>query len=519
MCLRWFYMFIEISVSPIMQIYHLMSCENNLRVLFATSEAYPLIKTGGLADVSGALPKAISHLKQFSGDIRILMPAYSAVLSKLKSPQTIASIEVLGHACTLISGKMPEDSSGRGLDVIAIQNAHLYERAGGPYSDENGVDWVDNPLRFGVLSRVASLLCSKNSPLPSWQPDLIQCNDWQTGLAPAYMKLVDKSSVKSVFSIHNLAFQGCFDASWLKPLELPAAHFQINGFEYYGQISFLKAGLFYADKLSTVSPTYAQEIQAKQYGFGLEGLLKARAGDLTGIVNGIDTQEWNPASDAHLPKNYSDSRITGKKTVKRVLQQQLGLQIDADAPLLGVVSRLTHQKGLDLLPEIMPKLIKKGCQFAILGSGDKALEAEFNAFAERYPEQVSMNTGYHEHLSHNIMAGCDMFIMPSRFEPCGLNQLYGLAYGTPPIVSLTGGLADSVCDTNELSLKNNIATGFVVKNVTSASLLVTIERAINCWEDKKTWRKIQKNGMNRNISWDSSAIDYLALYEKTLLKN
>ena len=492
-----------------------------MRVLFATSEAYPLIKTGGLADVSGALPKAISQLKQFSGDIKILIPGYSAVLQKLKFQKTIASIAVLGHACTLISGKMPDS----GFEVIAIQNAHLYERAGGPYSDENGQDWVDNPLRFGVLSRVASLLCSKKSPLPNWQPDLIQCNDWQTGLAPAYMKLIDKSTTKSILSIHNLAFQGCFDASWLKPLELPAAHFKIDGFEYYDQISFLKAGIFYADKLCTVSPTYAQEIQTKQYGFGMEGLLKTRTGDLTGILNGIDIKEWNPAIDTHLPKTYSDTHITGKKIVKRILQQHLGLQINADAPLLGVVSRLTNQKGLDLLPEIMPKLIKPnklhphGCQFAILGSGDKALEAEFNALAERYPNQVSMNTGYHEHLSHNIMAGCDMFIMPSRFEPCGLNQLYGLAYGTPPIVSLTGGLADSVTDSNEVSLKNKTATGFVVKSVTSTSLLVTIERAISVWQDKKIWRKIQKNGMKRNIGWDFSAIDYLALYEKTLLKN
>jgi starch synthase len=492
-----------------------MTCENNLRVLFATSEAHPLIKTGGLADVSGALPKALSQLKQFKGDIKILIPAYSAVLAKLKSPQTFANIEVLGQSCTLIAGKMPDSN----LDVIAIQNAALYERAGGPYSDENGADWPDNALRFGVLSRVASLLCSKNSPLKNWQPDLIQCNDWQTGLAPAYMKLVDKSTTKSILSIHNLAFQGCFDASWISKLALPVAQYQINGFEYYGQLSFLKAGIFYADKLCTVSPTYAQEIQTEKFGFGMQGLLKARSGDLTGILNGIDTQEWNPATDTHLIKNYSNRRIAGKKAVKHALQQHLGLQIDAAAPLLGIVSRLAYQKGLDLLPEIMPKLIQQGCQFAILGSGDKALEASFNTLAERYPTQVSMNTGYHEHLSHNIMAGCDMFVMPSRFEPCGLNQLYGLAYGTPPIVSLTGGLADSVRDINELSLKNNTATGFVVKNVNSASLLVTIERAINVWKDKKIWRQIQKNGMQRDISWDSSAINYLALYEKTLSNN
>ena len=483
-----------------------------MRVLFATSEAYPLIKTGGLADVSGALPKAISQLAAFKGDIKIVMPAYSAVLAKLNNIQTITNIDVLGQACTIITGNMPDS----GLDVIAIQNAFLYERAGGPYSDENGIDWIDNALRFGVLSRVASLLCSAQSPMPDWLPELIQCNDWQTGLAPAYMKLLDNSHVKSIFSIHNLAFQGCFDATWVAKLELPAGHFQINGFEYYNQISFLKAGLFYADQLSTVSPTYAQEIQTKQFGFGLEGLLQTRKEDLTGIVNGIDAHEWNPATDVHLPKNYSNSRITNKHAVKHALQQQLGLQVDANAPLLGVVSRLTHQKGLDLLPEIMPSLIKQGCQFAILGSGDKALEAQFNELAESFPSQISMNTGYHEHLSHNIMAGCDMFIMPSRFEPCGLNQLYGLAYGTPPIVSLTGGLADSVCDTHELTLKNHSATGFVVKNVNSASLLVTIQRAINVWQDKTTWRKIQKNGMQRDISWDSSASAYLNLYQKTL---
>ncbi len=492
-----------------------MTCENNLRVLFATSEAHPLIKTGGLADVSGALPKALSQLKQFKGDIKILIPGYSAVLAKLKSPQTFANIEVLGQNCTLIAGKMPDSS----LDVIAIQNTALYERTGGPYSDGNGMDWPDNALRFAVLSRLASLLCSKNSPLKNWQPDLIQCNDWQTGLAPAYMKLVDKSTTKSILSIHNLAFQGCFDTSWISKLALPVAQYQIDGFEYYGQLSFLKAGIFYADKLCTVSPTYAQEIQTEKFGFGMQGLLKARSGDLTGILNGIDTQEWNPATDMHLIKNYSNSRIAGKKAVKHALQQHLGLQIDAAAPLLGIVSRLTYQKGLDLMPEIMPKLIQQGCQFAILGSGDKALEASFNTLAEHYPAQVSMNTGYHEHLSHNIMAGCDMFVMPSRFEPCGLNQLYGLAYGTPPIVSLTGGLADSVRDINELSLKNNTATGFVVKNVNSASLLVTIERAINVWKDKKIWHQIQKNGMQRNISWDSSAINYLALYEKTLSNN
>lgn len=491
-----------------------------MRVLFATSEAYPLIKTGGLADVSGALPKTINNLAEFDSavanvDVKILIPGYSAVLEKLKNIIPIANIEALGQTCTLLMGKMPDSDT----EVIVIQNTPLYERKGGPYSDQNGIEWLDNALRFGVLSRVASLLCSKNSPLQDWMPDLIQCNDWQTGLAPAYMKLVDFSSTKSILSLHNLAFQGCYDISWLKALELPAENFKISGFEYHGQISFLKAGLVYADKLSTVSPTYAQEIQTEAFGFGMQGLLQIRKDDLTGILNGIDTEEWTPKTDPSLIKNYSVSDLTGKQAVKKALQQQLGLHVDANAPLLGIVSRLTHQKGLDLLPVIMHQLIANGCQFAILGSGDKALEASFNDFAQRYPEQVSMNSGYNETLSHNIMAGSDMFIMPSRFEPCGLNQLYGLAYGTPPIVSPTGGLADSVCDTNDITIKNNTATGFVMKSVSSASLLVTIEHALAAWKNRTLWQKIQKNGMQQDIGWDSSAKAYLKLYEKTLSNN
>lgn len=485
-----------------------------MRVLFATSEAHPLIKTGGLADVSGALPKALSQLEgENSVDIKIVIPGYKAVLAKVRQAEAIATIGALGYTCKILLGKMPDS----GLDVIVVQNTALYERSGGPYSDENGIDWPDNPLRFGVFSRITSMLCSKkNSPIKNWHPDLIQCNDWQTGLVPAYMKLVDNSSTKSILSIHNLAFQGCFDASWVSKLDLPNSGFQMNGFEYYGQLSFLKAGIFYADQLSTVSPTYAEEIQTDSFGFGMQGLLKSRSHELTGILNGIDAEDWNPDTDKNLIKNYNNSRITGKSLVKRNLQEKLGLQIDASAPLLGIVSRLTYQKGLDLLPEIMPKLIEQGCQFAILGSGDKVLETNFKILAAHHPKQVSVNTGYNEQLSHSIMAGSDIFIMPSRFEPCGLNQLYGLAYGTPPVVSDTGGLADSVCDTNELTIKEHTATGFVVKNVNHWSLLVTIERALSYWKDKKTWRQIQSNGMKRPIGWDSSAKAYLALYEKTL---
>lgn len=486
----------------------------NVHVLFVTSEAFPLMKTGGLADVSGALPKAIKNLPALNGDIKILLPAYRGILAKLTSVKPLVSIQALQQSCTLFSGYLPDSN----VEVIAIQNDALYDRAGGPYVDEDGIDWPDNALRFGVLSRIASLLSKSGSPL-NWQPDLVHCNDWQTGLTPAYMKLVDYVAVKSVFSIHNMAYQGNFASDQLALLELPAQHFHINGFEYYGRLSFMKAGLFYADHLSTVSPTYAKEIQTEAYGFGLQGLLASRHHQLAGILNGIDTKVWNPSTDAYLINHYSAKNMTGKKAVKKDLQQQLGLTMDATAPLLGIVSRFAYQKGLDLLPSIIPQLIADGCQIAILGCGEKALEDTFTDLQKQFPHRISLTVGYNEPLSHCIMAGADMFIMPSRFEPCGLNQLYGLAYGTPPIVSATGGLADSVINTTPDSLKNGTATGFVLKNVTSASLLGAIQLAVDCWKDKKSWRKLQKKGMKTDVSWSSSANLYLDLYTKTLAQS
>jgi starch synthase len=482
-----------------------------VHVLFVTSEAFPLVKTGGLADVSGALPKAIKNASTLNGDIKILLPAYRGLLSKLTNVKEIASLLVLKQPCTLFSGYMPDSD----VEVVTIKSDALYDRPGGPYSDASGVDWADNALRFGVLSRVASLLCKQGSPL-NWQPDLVHCNDWQTGLAPAYMKLVDQVAIKSLFSIHNMAYQGNFDRSVLNQLELPTQHFNINGFEFYTQVSFMKAGLFYADQLSTVSPTYAKEIQTANNGFGFQGLLAARATQLTGILNGIDTQDWHPATDRHLIKPYSDHNIRGKKSVKKDLQKKLGFSIHSETPLLGIVSRFAYQKGLDLLPPIIPQLIADGCQIAILGSGEKGLEDTFRRLQQQFPHNISVTVGYNEPMSHAIMAGADLFIMPSRFEPCGLNQLYGLAYGTPPIVSATGGLADSVHNTTPVSIKNGTATGFVLANVTHASLLSTIQHAIAYWQDKKTWRKIQRNGMQTDVSWSSSANLYLDLYKKTL---
>ena len=482
-----------------------------MHILFVTSEAYPLIKTGGLADVSGSLPAA---LRELDADVRILIPGYPAVLNQLIDSQYLCSVEqlpVVGRA-DLVMGYMPDT----GVPVIAIDCPSLYERDGGPYINSKGFDWEDNPIRFGVLSKVAAILAAADSPLIDWIPDIVHCNDWQSGLTPAYMKLSHLSHAKSVLSVHNLAFQGCYDASLVEKLSLPRSSFQTNGLEYYGQLSFLKAGVFYADTLSTVSPTYAEEIQTAEYGFGMQGLLDLRGHEIHGILNGIDINEWNPETDPHLAKNYSNKRITGKKTVKEALQKQFGLQIDAVAPLLGVVSRLTYQKGLDLLLEIAPELINQGCQIVLLGSGETFLENNFKALAEQHPAKVAVTIGYNEPLSHQIMAGVDMFIMPSRFEPCGLNQLYGLRYGTPPVVTQTGGLADSVTDTNHETLGNHTATGFTMTDVSANALLAAIRRALGCYSDAKVWRDIQRNAMNTDVSWKLSAQAYLDLYTKVL---
>lgn len=490
-----------------------------MRILFVTPEAFPLIKTGGLADVSGALPAALEKLGH---EVRILIPGYPAVLKKTINSSYLCTLSSIPHvgAVDIIIGEMPDT----GVTVMAIQSDPLYERASGPYGDENGKDWDDNAIRFGILSYVAAILSSEDSPIKDWTPDLVHCNDWQTGLVPAYMHFMhhDRPKIKqakSVFSMHNMAFQGCYGPEWMGPLNLPPESFQIEGLEYYGQLSFLKAGIFYSDGLSTVSPTYGKEIQTEEYGFGLQGLLAKRGQEIHGILNGLDTEEWNPASDHYLEYHYDDKKMAAKAKVKNALLAKLGLPIHAKMPLLGVVSRLTHQKGLDMLLECAETLIQDHrCQIAILGSGEKIFEREFQNLAERFPEQVSTRIGYNEELSHQMMAGSDIFIMPSRFEPCGLNQMYGLRYGTPPVVSNTGGLADSVVDTNEITIANKTATGFVMPEVNTYQLLATITRAINSFHDARTWKQIQKNGMRQNLDWSNSAQTYIEMYEEILKK-
>lgn len=481
---------------------------DDLKVLFATSEVAPLIKTGGLADVSGALPAA---LRAIGVDVRVLVPGYPKVLAQLVQHEVVATFDALPGfpAARLLSSTMVNE-----VPLLVLECPGLYQREGGPYQDAAKHDWADNALRFGLLSRVAAELGCNASPL-DWHPDLVHCNDWQTGLAPAYLHFA-QGAVPSVMTIHNLAFQGNFAPAMVQALHLPPSCYGIDGVEFHGNMSFLKAGLFYADHITTVSPNYANEIQREPLGFGMQGLLSTRSGSLTGILNGIDTDEWDPAADPYLAKKFSAARMTGKAANKEFLQRKMGLDPEADTPLLGVVSRFTHQKGLDLLLEIAPLLTELPAQLVMLGSGEAKMQHAAHHLSERYPGKIGAHVGFSEELSHLIEAGADMFIMPSRFEPCGLNQLYSQCYGTPPIVHATGGLADSVVDCTPDTLKDGSASGFVFSGMTAENLFATIKRAIKLYHDQRKWKALRKNCMSKDFSWESSAEAYRAVYLKAL---
>ena len=475
-----------------------------MRVLFVTSEVTPLIKTGGLADVSAALPAA---LHEMAVDIRILLPGYPQVLKALPHLQVAAEIPIQSSfpATRLLTGLLPN-----GVPLLVIECAELYERGGGAYQDEQSLDWPDNALRFGWLSKIAALLSCTDSPL-DWKPDIVHCNDWQTGLTPAYLHFSD-GAVPCVMTVHNLAFQGVFPSQMVAELGLPAECFQPDGVEFYGSLSFMKAGLYYADHITTVSPSYANEIQTDALGFGLQGLLAYRREVLTGILNGIDTTEWNPATDPNLAHPYDVTDINGKSANKRELQKRMGLHIDPDLPLFGLVSRFTPQKGVDLVLEIAPQLIALPAQLVLLGSGDVEMQRMALELAHHYSGQISAYVGFDEALSHLIEAGADIFLMPSRFEPCGLSQMYSQRYGTPPVVHATGGLIDTVLDCNAASLEQGLASGFVFHSMDTSSLLATARRAAMAYHDKKTWQALQHNCMVKNFGWNQSATAYHDIY-------
>ncbi len=483
------------------------------RVLFITPEVYPLCKTGGLGDVSASLPAALRALGM---DVRLLIPGYPPVLSGLKPKRKVAIFDDLKHfpPCVLRAAKLPVSDSGS-IPVFIIDCPELYSRKGGPYQDTAGQDWPDNALRFGLLGKIGAILGSDASPL-KWQPHIVHCNDWQSGLTPAYLHFhVSHSSgwkAASVMTIHNLAFQGNFPPENVARLGLPANSFNMHGIEFHGRMSFLKAGLYYADHITTVSPHYAREIQCEPLGFGLQGLLSARREQITGIINGIDENVWNPASDPYITSHYTSADLPAKTANKRALQEAMVLTPDDTIPLFAAISRITHQKGFDLLQQIAPQLVEIPAQLAILGSGNAEMEKNLTALAQAYPGKIAVRIGYTEALSHLIEAGADCFLMPSRFEPCGLNQMYSQRYGTPPLVHATGGLIDTVVDYTPSTLNDGSATGFVFHPMTAEQLLATIRRAAQVFRDTATWRVLQKNSMAKDFSWHNSAAAYRRIY-------
>ena len=476
-----------------------------MQILFVAPELHPYVKTGGLGDVARALPAALSKA---GVDVRILVPGYRALLERTK--RTALAEIACPFLATTATLSLANDSQP---PLMVLEHAAYYDRDGGPYQSPSGSDWPDNAERYALFCHAAAQLCGSASVLP-WRADVVHCNDWQSGLVPAYLKLRGEPASKSVMTIHNLAFQGIFPSAALPRVGLPATMFSMQGVEFYGSLSFLKAGLVYADRITTVSRSYATEIQRPELGFGLDGVLLDRSSDLIGILNGIDTSEWDPANDATLPHRYDIGSLDGKLGNKRALQTELGLAVDEARPLLGTVSRIGEQKGSDLLVEILPQLLERGVQLAILGSGDKTLEQALLDAAAQAPRQFAVRIGYNEGLAHRIEAGSDMFLMPSRFEPCGLNQMYSMRYGTPPIVRATGGLRDTVCDPMAAQLDE--ATGFAFETPDGPSLLLAIERALALWRDTASWRQIQHNGMQRDFSWQKSAEQYADLYRSML---
>ncbi|MDE3021557.1 MAG: glycogen synthase GlgA [Pseudomonadota bacterium] len=474
-------------------------------VLFATSELYPFIKTGGLADVSASLPAA---LQETGVDVRILTPAYPPLLEKLpqKTPRKELFLSSIGKGAELIETRHPDTQT----PIYLLNYPPYFNRQGGPYQNADGEDWIDNVWRFGLLGEAAAAIGSYETKI-GFMPQILHCNDWQTGLAPAYLHFSsNKAHAKSLMTIHNLAFQGNFPPLVLPRLDLPWEAYNLQGVEFYGHLSFMKAGLQYADAITTVSPSYAKEIQTEALGFGFNGLLHERRNVLTGIVNGIHEKEWDTSTDVYLPQPYSLKQPAGKHGCKKTLKKELGLD-NQDSPLIGVVSRMTYQKGLDLLLEIAPLLIAAGVQFSVLGNGEAPLEKGFRDLATRFPGRVGLNIGFDEALAHRITAGADMFVMPSRYEPCGLNQMYSQHYGTPPIVNATGGLIDTVTDYNEEPSK---ASGFIFYEPTAQALLTSIRQALECYKRPRIWHRIMRNGMKRDFSWRNSAQQYIEIYNR-----
>ena len=481
-----------------------------MRVLHVTAELYPWVKSGGLGDVAAALPPALAGL---GIDTRLLLPGFSGFLDGFAEITDVVRLRTpfAGERVRIASARL----SGTDQYAYLVDYPPFYDRPGNPYAAPDGSDWPDNHRRFGLFSWVAAALARGADPV--WRPDILHCHDWHGGLAPAYLAASPpaRGRVPTVLTIHNLAYRGTFSATVFAELGLPAEFFSVNGVEFYGQVSFLKAGMFFADHLTTVSPTYAREIQTPDFGWGLDGLLRSRAAQLTGILNGVDPRIWDPRHDRVLPRPYGvDDAPAGKAVAKAALRRRLGLEATQYAPLYGVVSRLTWQKGLDLLLAAMPDLLARGGQLALLGSGDADLEQGFAAAARVDSERVAAEIGYDEALAHLIVAGADVVLVPSRYEPCGLTQLYALRYGALPLVRRVGGLADTVVDASAVNLADGSATGFAFDGLTPAALLDAVGRAAELLRQPGIWLRMIRCAMTRDFSWDAAARSYFALYQE-----
>lgn len=476
-------------------------------VLSVASECAPLVKTGGLADVVGALPDGLA---QEGWRLRTLLPAYPGLADRITKPKVVWSAKSLfGGPAQVLAGKTSRVDGG--LDMLLLQAPHLFEREGSIYLNPKGVDWPDNPQRFAALAWVAAEICKKGLS-DGWRPATLHAHDWQAGLAPAYVKYARVKDVATLITIHNIAFQGIAPATLLKTLKLPRKHFVQDGFEYWGKISSLKAGLMTADAITTVSPTYAQELLEPEFGMGLEGVIGYKRDQVHGILNGIDQKAWNPKTDKHIWQTYSSRDLAGKLANKKELEKEFDVR-KGNGPLFSVISRLTHQKGLDLVLDTLPTLLARGGRLIVLGSGDAELEKSFTKAAKDHPGQVCVKIGYDEALSHRIYAGADVMMVPSRFEPCGLTQLYALRYGTLPLVSRTGGLADTIIDANDAAIKSGVATGVQVAPNRPGALEVGIRRMCDLFEDRVLWANLQKKAMAQPLGWEQSAKAYAALYQ------
>jgi starch synthase len=477
-----------------------------MRLLQVAAEIFPWVKTGGLGDVVAALPPALARA---GADVRLLLPGYPPLLEALQGARVVASLGSTFGAATVEvrRGRLP----GLDLPVYLIDSPFLYDRPGNPYLTPDRGDWPDNPRRFGLLGWVAAHLGSGDVDR-DWRADLVHAHDWHAALACAHLALHPGPRPASVFTVHNLAFVGEFDPLQLGELQLPRSTFAPEGLEFHGKGSFMKAGLYYADQLTTVSPTYAHEIQTSAFGCGFEGLLMRRSPVLAGILNGVDTTVWNPATDPHLEARYDSGNLAGKAQVKAALQRSLGLRADPQAMLVGVVTRLAYQKGVDLLVQSMRQLAGERVQLALLGSGDPQIERDLAQLAGELPEAVSVSFGYDDALSHRIIAGADVVAVPSRYEPCGLTQLYGLRYGSAPVVHAVGGLADTVVDASEANLQADRATGFAFVSATEAALHAALHRAQRLHADPPRWRQLMRRAMAQDFSWDEAAARYLALF-------